>query len=682
MSFYKMIKCAALLSVVACSSSFAQTDPPAAPDAPATTTLPEVVVEAKNVPVGVLERTPPATTLADTQLRKASCSTLGETLGQQPGVSSTAYGPNASRPILRGLDGDRIGLLQNGLGTMDVSSASPDHAVSQDPLTLKSIQVLRGPAALLYNGSTIGGVVNTIDNRIPETPINAALTGTFETRFGSADLSRGGAGVVEGGAKGWNYHFDGFARASDALSIPGFARSSRLRALDPLPLGEMEARNRLPNSQGSSQGGAAGFSYTWDKGYAGAAFQGYDSDYGTVAEEDVTIRLHQRRGDVAGALQDPASAIKALRWKFGYSHYDHTEFEGPEPGTLFEQDALNARLELEHKPLGPLEGVLGYAARHEALSVTGDEAFLPRTDTLANALFLLEELKAGPLTFQAAGRLEQTNLQAADDPVFGPMQSRAFLSPSGSIGATYRPTPDYAITLTLSSNGRAPNNQELFANGPHLATGIFEAGDSSLQTERSRELELGFRKEVGRVTGAASFFYTRYDNFIAQTPRGATDPVSGLPIYDFRSIPAEFFGAEAAVTFHLLESDLHKIHFTLKSDCVFAANTRTDEPLPRIPPWRIGGELEYSWKDRLTANLALLHAHAQHEVAQSELPTDGYFLLDLSLSYRIASGPINWDLLIKGTNLLDEEIRLHTSFLKDIAPLAGRGAIIAVRASF
>jgi iron complex outermembrane receptor protein len=637
--------------------------------------LPPIVVTASPFTNTLVELAQPVTVLADERLQERLAATLGDTLAAEPGISPTYYGPNASRPVIRGLGGDHLRVLQNGLSTMDVSATSADHAVAQDPLTVTTIEVVRGPAALMYGPTAVGGAVNVLDNRIPSARLDAPVTGQLEGRYLSVSDGWSGAGVVEGGQAGVNYHLNGFARTSDNARIPGFARSRRLRLSEPLPPGETEARNRLPNSQAQSEGGTAGLSYVWEKGYIGGAVQGLASDYGIVAEKDVTIELRQVRGDFAGRLEEPVRGLRAVQWKFGLADYRHTEFEGATPGTTFNLDAWNGRLEALHEPVGRLEGALGYEARRDKLDVKGDEAFLPPTESWGNSIFLYEEAKWSAVRLQFGGRYDQSRIEA-------PGQTKNFHTGSGAAGVVYRPVEAYSGAVNFSYTQRAPVAQELFADGPHLATDAYEVGDPTLRPERSYGLDVTLRKETGRVTGTLTFFFTHFENFISLTPRGVNDPVDDLPIYDYASFPADFIGGEASVVIHLLDGPRHRLHLELKSDYTHATNADTDRPLPRIPPWRYGGEVRYEWGTRWSASLHLLRAQAQERNAPNELPTDGYTMLDLSATYRLRSGPVTWDLWVKGTNLLDEEARVATSFLKDISPLPGRGAVVAVRANF
>ncbi|HTH47624.1 MAG TPA: TonB-dependent receptor [Candidatus Limnocylindria bacterium] len=629
----------------------------------------------------LFELATPVSVLADQELAIRTQSTLGETVANLPGVSSTYYGPNASRPVIRGLDGDHIRVLENGIGLIDASATSVDHAVSSDPLTIRRVEVVRGPATLLYGSSAVGGVVNVINNRIPDQAILVPVTGAIEGRYGSADDQKSGSGLIEGGAGHFAYHLDGFTRSTSDLRIPDFARSERLRVSDPLPPGTAEARDFLPNSASQSDGGAGGVSYVWDKGHVGASFSGFNSAYGTVAEPDVTIRLHQRRVDVAGEIDAPSESINAIKFKLGLSDYRHTEYEGADPGTVFNNRGYDGRVELLHAQLGRFEGAVGFQTQRSDFSALGEEAFLPPTSTLVNSAFVFEEVNFDPVRFQFGGRFDYQTVDADADPAFGPAASRDFLTGSGSAGIVYTFLEHYAAALSVAYTQRAPNYQELYANGPHLATDAFEVGDRTLGAEDSLGLDFSLRRKEGPVTGSIGAFYNRFERFIALAPTGVTDPTFNVPVYDYTGVPAEFYGTEAELVFHLIDTAVRKVHFDMRADWLEARNRVTGEPLPRISPLRYGAGVTYD-EGGFTARLETLRYEPQSRVAVGETPTDGYTQLNASVSYSTPVGHTTLTLFVRGTNLLNEDERNHVSFLKDLAPLAGRGALIGAQLKF
>ncbi|HEX7260647.1 MAG TPA: TonB-dependent receptor, partial [Luteolibacter sp.] len=458
----------------------------------------------------LFELVQPATVLKDKALTLALAPTLGETLARQPGVSSTSFAPGASRPIIRGLGEDRLRVLQNGTSVLDVSNVSPDHAVAADPLAIRSVEVVRGPATLLYGPNTVGGVVNIIDDRIPQERITGA-DGSFDTRYGSADNLRSLSGAVNFGAGPLVFHLDAFTRETDDLEIPGYTRSKRLREIDPQP---DEARDRVPNSFSESDGGAAGVSYIWDKGFIGLSYSGMDSFYGAVAEEDVTIDLNQRRWDLRGAFREPADWIKEVNFKLGHSDYEHTEFEGREVGTRFMIDGFNGRTELLHEAVNGFQGAVGYEIQYSDFSALGDEAFLPPVENRVNSLFVFEEREFDKFTLQLGGRYDYQTNETTSSSGFGPGLERDFNAFSTSAGVVYNPSEDYAVALNLGYSQRPPTYVELFANGPHVATGAIEIGDADLGTEDSLSLDFSLRKKTGRVTGSISGFYYRFNDFV------------------------------------------------------------------------------------------------------------------------------------------------------------------------
>ena len=655
----------------------------------------------RSTPLGgeLSEQTQSVTILTGENLKLRLEPTLGETLNREPGVSSTYFGPGASRPVIRGLGDDRIRVLQDGLNTVDVANVSPDHAVTIEPLTIETVEIVRGPATLLYGPNTVGGVVNVIDNRVPSEPLSRPIEGKVEGRYGSVDEQRSGAGVVDFQLGPIVIHLDGFIRETEDVDIPGFARSRRLRELEPLAPGEEEEKDVLLNSFTESQGGAAGASYVWESGYFGVAYSGIDSLYGTVAEKEVTIDLEQRRWDARGAFYKPFTPIKSITYKFGYSDYTHTEFEGPEVGTVFAIEGYDGRIEVAHEKLGLFEGVFGYQTQRTDFSALGEEAFLPPTRTDTNSGFIFEEIGLGAVRLQFGGRYDRQTSETETNPDFGPGLRREFDAFSSSGGIAYDFNEQYTVALSLAYTQRPPTYTELFAAGPHLATKAFEIGDPNLDLEESIGIDLSLRKKTGRITGAISVFYNRFDNFINLAPTGEVvpGPENDLPVFVFRATDADFVGGEIELTFHLLEpyagepksvvtsgrpASQHRLHLDTKADYVYAQDRTTDRSLPRITPFRASAALVYEWSDRFGARVEGQYVREQDRTAEFELPTDDYFLLSASASYRIKAGPVDFDVYVKGTNLTNEEARLHTSFLKDIAPLAGRGALVGVRASF
>ena len=534
-----------------------------------------------------------------------------------------------------------------------------------------------------FSDEQLIGIVSYCDHisRIPDERISEKITGVADARFNSANQERSGSLLLEGGIGNYAWHINGFKRTTDDLKIPGYARSNRLRGEEPLAVDEVEAKGKLPNSQSDSKGGTIGVSKFFKKGYFGASLTNYNTNYGTVAEPNVTIGMKQQRIDIAGAYKEPLEYVKEVKYKLGLSNYEHTEFEGSEAGTVFKNRGYDSRVEIVHNKLGLLEGAVGFQSGASDFSALGAEAFLPTTKTHTNSGFIFEEMPLGNLRLQFGGRFDYQTVKAEENPSFGPASSRNDLTGSGSAGLVYHPIKGYAVAFSGSYTQRAPNAQELYANGPHLATNSFEAGNKNLDVQQSQGLDLSFRKELGAVKGEVNFFYNRFQNFITSVATGDTDPTDGLPIYNYTNLNAEFYGAEAKTEFTAYDANAHKLGFEMRGDYVEARNSDTKKPLPRIAPLRIGGSAIYKYQ-KIGLRLDADYTFAQNRIAEFERKTDGYKMVNAGVDYAINVGPTNSTLYLKATNLLNEEARSHTSFLKDIAPLAGRSIMIGVRSTF
>lgn len=664
--------------------------------------LPTTSVTANPLGGTLDELVPPVSVINSRELMLRQQSTLGETLNGTPGVHSSYFGPNASRPVIRGLDGDRIRLMQNGIGLIDASSLSPDHAVPIDPLAIEQIDVVRGPAALQYGGSAVGGVVNTLDNRIPRDPIEG-VSGRAETRIGGADKQRGNSALLEAGNGTVALHADAYTRDTDDLDIPGYARSSRLRRDDPQA---DEERGTLRNSTSQSKGGAVGASLTGEHGYAGISYSEFNSNYGTVAEPNVRIDMNSRRWDMAGEVRDLGSAITRIKGRLARIDYEHQEIEGGEVGTTFENRGWEGSIEAAHGPLGPLTGVVGMQFHRSDFNASGEEALIPKVQTDTQAAWLYEELPLAALNdalkLSFGTRLERAEVTSdggGPDGRFGIRDSQDFTPASFSGGALIKLNQVWTLTSNLSHSERAPTYYELYANGPHAATAQYEIGDRDLSVEKSNGVDLQLRWKQGGNSFSVTGFYTRFNNYITPFSTGNTrgadgelnpadldnDGVadgSGEEIMDEAltlAVPAVFRGLEFAGKFHVYEGS-GALDLRLKGDYVRATNRRTGDPLPRISPLRLGFGVDYAL-NRFGASLDVTRTFGQDRVADNERPTDGYTMVDATLSYHLPTR-LHLDAFVKATNLLDEEAREHTSFLKDIAPLGGRSVLFGLRGEF
>jgi len=637
------------------------------------TTIDLATVPVTGNPLGVSsdEMVVPVSILSGRELSLKRESTLGDTLNGIPGVSATSFGPNSSRPVIRGLDAERVRIMQNGIGILDASSLSFDHAVSLDPLVIEQIEVIRGPAALLYGGSAVGGVVNAIDHRIPTEKLEG-IAGRAEASAGGADSQNNLAGVVDIGNGKIAVHADAYTRKTSDLDIPGFAVSSRKNRADGTA---RDNRGKLVNSNASGEGGALGASLTFDDGYAGISYSGFRNNYGTVAEPTVRADMQSDRWDFASEIRELGSVVERLKFKLAHTDYQHQEIENGEVGTTFKNRGLEGSFEAGHTSIGKLKGVLGFQFQNSNFEALGDEAFVPSVNTQSKALYIYEELPLDQLKLSFGGRIEHVTLDAA---AFKDVAAKnnSFNPASYAFGGLYTFNSNWSLATNLSHNERAPSYFELYANGAHLATGQYEIGNPDFDKERSNGVDAQMRWKDGKNSFNFGAYYTRFSSFLGLLDTGNIDAESALPIAQFSSFAATFKGLEADGRFSLVDN----LDLTLRGDYVRATNRDNGDPLPRIAPLRLGAGLHYQ-KNSFGARVDVLHAFKQDRTSENELETDGYTNLSAIVTYKVPT-KLGLEVYAKANNLLDEEIREHTSFLKDIAPLAGRSLLLGLRADF
>ena len=616
----------------------------------------EAIVVNSGVDAAALSDTAkPITVLAGLDLASRLKSTLGETLAEQPGVSSTSFGPGASRPVIRGMGGDRVRLLQGGVGMADASNTSPDHAVSFDPLSAQQIEVLRGPATLLYGSTAIGGVVNVIDGRIPESKSEKSIGGVFDLALGSVSDEKQGGASLHGGRGGFAWHADGLRRETGDVKIP-------------------IGTGRLVNSSTENTSGSLGASLIGERGFFGANVSLFNTTYGIPTEEEVSIDLEQRRLDLKGAIREPFGAFRGLKFRFGVSDYEHVELEGTEVGTRFENQGYEGRLEFLHKPLGVFRGAFGFQVQGRDLTVTGDEAFLPPSTTGSLAGFVLEEVGTGRTRLARGGRLERqvVELDRGD--------SRTMTGASGSIGVTVRADRGMSFGLTLAHSERLPGAEELFSDGPHAATNAFEVGDPNLAKEKSLGLDASIKKTGGRVTAELSFFRNAFSGYIFE--RFTDEEEDGLRVVRYEQTDALFWGFEAQTGIEVYDDGHRHLGIDASIDYVRAKIDPTDEPLPRIAPLRMGFGLHYR-DSNLDVRGEVRRVEKQERVSAFELATPGHTFVNATATYRIFGGARTvTDLVLRATNLANVEGRNHVSYLKDFVPLPGRDLRLSLRFQF
>ncbi len=538
---------------------------------------------------------------------------------------------------------------------------------------------MRGAGTLLYGSTALGGVINIIDERVPSHRPGEKLEGEFNAILGSVAVEKSAALTLRGGAGHFAWHLDGSYRETGDYDIPG-----------PAVAGDPDSPSgTLPNSALENQMLTAGASWVGEQGYVGVAVRGFDSLYGIPAElegaladpnlpdagdEAVRIDLQQRRVDVRGGFSHAYGTFDGVKFSLGGADYEHRELEGDEVGTLFDNDFLEGRVELPHSQGETFNGVIGGQFARRELAVTGEEAYLPENRTSAAALFALQEFVRGPLGVELGLRLEDSSLEALGQ------TSRDFTGISASGGVLWDINGQFTLGASISHTERAPSAEELYADGPHLATLSFEIGDPDLNEESALGADLSLRRREGRLTGAVNLFIIDYDDYIYAAPTGGEQ--DGLPVFQTRQGDAEFRGAELALSVELVQNIRHDFHLELMLDLVEAELASSGEPLPFIPPLRAGARLHYRG-EHWHASAGLMHYDQQDEVAAFETPTDGYTLVDAKVGYRFAPvGRTIHEVTLRGANLGDTLARNHVSRLKDQVPLPGRDLSAVYRLVF
>jgi iron complex outermembrane receptor protein len=588
----------------------------------------------------------PATVLGGEDLQQRLGSTLGATLASEPGVNVRSFGSGNARPVVRGLDNDRVLILENGARTGDLSSQSADHGVTLDPATATQIEVVRGPATLLYGSSAIGGVVNLVSDEIvtkPQHGVHGALTAQGAT----ADENAGLAASLSGGNGRLAYRINGSGQRTDDYDTP---------------------EGKVPNSQSTSKSGGGSLSSTGPNGFLGASYQYVDTRYGVpfVEEGETTLHPRRQRIDLRGEKRNLDGFVSGIKFQGGFRDYKHDEIEGSgEIATSFSNRTTEANLYLNHRAVGALTGTFGARGEHRSYSAAGEEALAPPTTQNTLSGFLYEELTFRHVALQFGARVDHAAFDPDGAAVERPeVVKRDFTNVSGSAGVLGYLRDDLTVALNLARAARNPSLEELYNLGPHAGNFAFEIGDPTLPTEVAYGADLSLRLRRPRLSAEATLFVNRIDDFIFPFQTGASE--EDLPVVTFTSGDSTFRGFEA----HLDAGLTRDVWLVLGSDAV-RGELRSGGNLPRIPPYRL-------W-----AGLRLEHGgfHLEGEVKRvgeqtrvygAETPTDGYTVVNAHGSYQITSGRAAHTLTLRAENVGDELYRNHLSYIKDLAPEMGR----------
>ena len=671
----------------------------------------------------------PVDVLAGERLDEQKAGTLGDTVAKLPGVQSTFFGPGVGRPIIRGQEGPRVAVLSNGMGNMDASTVSADHATSIEPFLADQIEVLKGPATLLFGSGAIGGAVNVVDGRIARELPDRPLSGRAELRGNSVNDERSGMFRLDGVSGNVVLHVDGLVRNGDDYRIPGYAVIDGLEDHSGHDHEEGDSdeprRGRLDNSSVRTRAGGVGATWLGDDGYFGVSASTYRTNYGIPNgahvhaeddhghdhdhdhdhgdeeegdEHDVRIDMVQNRFETKAGIYNPVSFLKNINARVAYTDYEHVELEAGTPATRFTNRGIEGRLEAVQEQIGGWDGAFGLQFGNSDFGAKGEEAFVPDTGTKNIGLFVLQEKQFGPFKLELGGRHDQVKL----DPT-GDYRARRFDATNLSAAGIWTLNDAVDLRFGIDSSERAPTNEELYAAGAHIATRSLEIGDANLKTERGQRVELGIHTHSDRVDFSASIYQTRFKDFIYLAETGV---VESLPVRLWTQQDATFKGAEAEALFHLFEGnagdwDLRVFGDYVKAELDGSGSRSVDIAvphgdhnhnytvdlantgyLPRIAPGRVGADLRWS-RDGWRASVGAVRYSSQKDVAQNEEPSNGYTLVDAHVAYRWdRTGSNSYEVFLDGSNLTNREVRPHTSLLRDYSPLPGRGVAFGIRAYF
>lgn len=591
----------------------------------------------------------PASILGGEDLQQRLGNTLGATLANEPGVNVRSFGSGTARPVVRGLDNDRVLILENGARTGDLSSQSADHGVTLDPATATQIEVVRGPATLLYGSSAIGGVVNLVSDEIATKPVEG-VHGAFTAQGATADENLGLAGNLSGGNGKLAWRVNGSAQRTDDYDTP---------------------EGKVPNSQSESRSGGGSLAFTSENGFLGGSYQYVDTRYGVPFVEEGETTLHPRRSrvDVRGERRNLGGVVSGIKFQGGFRDYKHDEIEGSgEIATSFKNQVAEGNLYLNHRQFGALTGTFGVRGEHRDYSAAGEEALAPATTQASFSAFLYEELTFRHASIQFGGRLDDTSFDPDGAAIERPdLPQRDFTNFSGSIGLLGYARDDLTVALNLARAARNPSLEELYNRGPHAGNFAFEIGNPTLPTEIAYGADLSVRYRTARFSGEGTVFINSIDQFIFPLQTGEVDEESGLPVVAFLSADSKFTGFEAHVDAGLTQD----LWLVLGGDAVRGELRDGGDALPRIPPYRLWAGLRFE-HGPFHLEGEVKNVGEQTRVYGAETPTDGYTVVNFHGSCQLTTGRTVHTVTLRVDNIGDELYRNHLSYIKDLAPEMGR----------
>lgn len=687
MLFHKNLLSVAILAVIA-PSAFAQDDE-------STQKLDTIQVTAHPLVQTAVDYSAADNVIKSDQLVQGG-TTIGEALSDQVGIYSNQFGPGASRPVIRGQDAARVKVLANASETMDVSTLSPDHAVTVDPTLAKQIEIVRGPSTLLYGAGNVGGLVNITDNKIPTQMPENGYEGKLGVRYNTGnDEKLATAGVTVGLGDQVALRVEGLKRDANNYIAPDYVH-------------EGEKERRVDNTFAESQNVTLGLSWIYDRGFTGVSYTNRQDQYGLPGhnheyesceahlagqphlhcgehdhdhEEDTHeahdhshagpwVDLKSERYDFRSELADPFAGFQKLRVQASYTDYQHDEIEEGQAATTFKSEGYDTRLELLHNPIGAWEGVIGTQFGRQKLDITGEEALFAGPSTTDKwSLFALEHRQWNDVHFELAARLDQQSID-----IDSPQKDYDDHAFSYSGAANWAFAPNYKLSLVASHQERLPMAQELYSQGKHLATNTYELGNENLAVEKSNNLELGFHYDTDRLNYHVHVFHNWFDDYIyAQT----LDRYEDFRLIQYTQDKARFYGAEGEISYQL--SPIYTA--TLFGDYV-RGKIDVEGDAPRVPGGRVGTRFDADFGDGFSGTAEYYRAFKQDKIAVYETETDGYNMVNLGLAYAARlSDKTDYRVYAKANNLLDETVYNHASFLSTL-PQMGRNFTVGLEFGF